>query len=260
MNIGLTLSGGGIRGVAHIGVIKALEEYGVSPTHISGTSSGAVIGALYAGGYSWQKILTFFKDIPIFHIKRYAYNKPGFIDTTKFYEDFKEFFPEDDFGVLKKHLFITATNVLDGSLKVFHEGRLIKPILASASFPGVFTPMEIDNNYYIDGGLLNDFPTDLLQEDCDKIIGVYVNPLKKIKIEYLKHSYQVVNRAYQIGMIREALSKFKDCDLLIVPNRLVDFGTFSMSHIDTIFNIGYNAGVIALKKQKSFVEQYQLFS
>ena len=60
MNTGLVLSGGGIRGVAHIGVIKALEEYGISPTHISGTSAGAIVGALYAGGIKWPDILEFF--------------------------------------------------------------------------------------------------------------------------------------------------------------------------------------------------------
>ncbi|WP_340158916.1 patatin-like phospholipase family protein, partial [uncultured Maribacter sp.] len=76
MNTGLVLSGGGIRGVAHIGTIKALEEHNIFPTHISGTSAGAIVGALYAGGIQWQEILDFFKAIPIFHINRFARRKP----------------------------------------------------------------------------------------------------------------------------------------------------------------------------------------
>jgi NTE family protein len=81
MKIGLVLSGGGMRGVAHIGAIKALEEKGIFPTYIAGTSAGAVVGALYAYGYKWEDMLTFFKGIQIFDIKKYAINKPGFLDT-----------------------------------------------------------------------------------------------------------------------------------------------------------------------------------
>jgi NTE family protein len=87
MNIGLVLSGGGVRGVAHIGVIKALIDYSIFPTHIAGTSAGAIVGALYANGNTWQEILEFFKTVPIFRINKFAMNKPGFIDTPVNYGD-----------------------------------------------------------------------------------------------------------------------------------------------------------------------------
>ena len=89
MKIGLVLSGGGARGAAHIGVLKALEEHGISPSHISGTSVGAIVGALYAANVHWSEILNFFKTTSIFHTKRFAFNKPGFLDTEKFYDDLK---------------------------------------------------------------------------------------------------------------------------------------------------------------------------
>ena len=117
INTGLVLSGGGIRGVAHIGVIKALEEHGIYATHISGTSAGAIVGALYAGGVKWEDILEFFKVIPIFHANRFARKKPGFLDTEKFYDEFKKFFPQDSFESLPKELFITATDIIKGELK-----------------------------------------------------------------------------------------------------------------------------------------------
>ena len=217
MNTGLVLSGGGARGAAHIGAIKALEEFGISPTHVSGTSAGAIVGALYAAGVNWPEILNFFKTISIFQTTRYARNKPGFINSEKFYDDLKVFFPKDSFDALEKALFITAANVIDGSLKVFSKGQLIKPIIASASFPGVFTPTEINGKFYIDGGTINNFPVEPLKKDCDKIIGVYVNPLKKISIKDLKHSYSVVERAYKIKVASESMSKFSDCDLVINP-------------------------------------------
>ena len=239
MNIGLVLSGGGARGAAHIGVIKALEEYGISPTHIAGTSAGAIVGALYAAGVSWSEILNFFKTISIFQTNRYALHKPGFINSENFYDDLKVYFPKDNFDVLKIPLFITAANVIDGTLKIFSKGQLIKPIIASASFPGVFTPTEINGSFYIDGGTLNNFPVEPLKKDCDKIIGVYVNPLKKISIKDLKHSYKVVERAFKIKSASESLLKFPDCDLVIYPEDLINYGTFGMSNIDAIFDLGY---------------------
>ncbi|MGB5499555.1 MAG: patatin-like phospholipase family protein, partial [Maribacter sp.] len=113
MNIGLALSGGGVRGVAHIGVIKALEEHAIFPTQIAGTSAGAIVGALYANGNTWQEILDFFKTVPIFRIDKFARNKPGFIDTEKLYDSFKNLLKDDDFSTLKLPLHITATNILD---------------------------------------------------------------------------------------------------------------------------------------------------
>ncbi|GHC62126.1 patatin-like phospholipase family protein [Ulvibacter litoralis] len=251
MKTGLVLSGGGVRGVAHIGVIKALEEKNISITHIAGTSAGAIVGALYAGGLSWEEMLTFFKTVPIFHYKRFARNKPGFIDTNKFYKDFFPLFQEDDFKALKRKLFIPATNLAKGTEKIFHEGELIKPVLASAAFPGIFTPVVIDKTPYVDGGVLNNLPIEPLQNICDTIIGVYVNPLIDIEPAKLKHSYQIANRAYHISFGSQCVSKFKDVDVLIAPEKLTKFGMFSLKNIDAIFEIGYEAAIQRLENQEA---------
>ena len=252
--IGLVLSGGGARGAAHIGALKAFEEYGVTPSYVSGTSVGAIVGALYAAGVSWVEILEFFKTTSIFHTKRFAFNKPGFIDTDKFYDDLKVFFPRDNFDSLKKPLFITATNILNGSLKIFSKGQLIKPIIASASFPGVFTPTEINGKYYIDGGILNNFPVEPLKKYCDKIIGIYINSLKKISISDLKHSYTVADRALKIRAAYDSVSKFPQCDLIISPEELGSYSIFGMNNTDTIFELGYVATIKALEENKTFFE------
>ncbi|MGO3181679.1 MAG: patatin-like phospholipase family protein [Aequorivita sp.] len=252
-SIGLVLSGGGARGAAHIGVLKAFEEHNISPTHISGTSVGAIVGSLYAAGVHWSEILSFFKDTSIFHTKRYAFNKPGFLDTEKFYDDLKVFFPRDNFDALEKSLFITATNVIDGNLKIFSKGQLIKPIIASASFPGVFTPTEINGSYYVDGGILNNFPVEPLKGKCDKIIGVFINSLKKVSIKDLKHSYSVADRALKIRAASESLSKFTDCNFVILPKDIGDYGIFGMSNIDAIFELGYSATIKALEENESLL-------
>ncbi len=239
MNIGLVLSGGGVRGIAHIGVIKALEEYGIIPTHIAGTSSGAVVGALYANGYTCDEMLGFFKDLHIFRMRRYAIRKPGFIDSEKFYKEFKRYFPLDDFDLLDKKLFVTATNIQNGKLEIFHQGPLVRALLASSSFPGVFSPIIIENSYNVDGGVLNNFPVDVIKGYCDKIIGVHVNPIEDKTRESLRHSYNVMEQGFTIKTANESFPKFQDCDLLILPRKLSNIGMFSFKHIDNVFDFGY---------------------
>ncbi len=251
MNTGLVLSGGGARGIAHIGAIKALEEHDVHCTHIAGTSAGAIVGALYASGRTWEEILEFFKSVELFSISNYAWNKPGFVDTDKFYDQFAAYLEEDSFEELDKPLFITATDILKGTLKVFSSGELIRPVLASAAFPGLFAPVKIGNGYYIDGGVLNNFPADLLTERCETIYGVYVNPFEDVKIQDLRHSINILERALKIRSANDSISKFNKCKLVICPRGLQDYNTFSMKDIDRIFKMGYEAAWEALETAAS---------
>ena len=246
MNIGLVLSGGGMRGAAHIGVIRALEESQISPTHIAGSSAGAIVGSLYAYGYNSDEILTFFKEVQLLSITKYAINKPGFIDAEKFYDDFKVYLKDDNFSFLKKKLFITATNILNGKLKIFDKGELIKPVLASAAFPGLFAPVKIKSSYYIDGGALNNFPLEAIKQKCDRFMGVYVDGFDVLKIDELKHSHNVVERVFNIKSVLENQHKFTECDIMIAPSELNKFGTFDRKNIDEIVEIGYKAAKIAL--------------
>jgi len=253
MNIGLVLSGGGVKGVAHIGVIKALEENNIYPTHISGSSAGAIFGAFYAAGYSPEEMLTFFKTIPLFNLNRYAFRKPGFIDTDKFHDDFKKYFPLDNFNSLQKKLFITTVDMLNGHIKVFDKGELIRPFLASAAFPGIFSPVTIDKGVYADGGILDNFPVAPLKQICDQIIGVYISPIAVIKPEKLKHSLNVLDRAIKINFSNGSRLKFSACDLVIHPDSLSKYGLFDKNGIDEIFTIGYQEALKSIEKYKNSI-------
>lgn len=257
MGTGLVLSGGGFRGVAHIGAIKALEENQIYPSHISGSSAGAIVGAFYASGYNPEEILDFFKTIPIFHPSRYAFKKAGFIDTDTYLSDFKKYFPIDNFEALEKKLFITTVDLTHGNVKVFDRGELIKPFLASAAFPGIFSPVIIDNCLYADGGILDNFPIDPLKGICDKIIGVYVDPILKIETGTIKHSYEVLQRAIKINFFKDSSKKFEDCDLLIYPYKLNEFNLFDKNNIDEIYQIGYNVAQENIKKNNLFLRLNQ---
>lgn len=244
--LGLVLSGGGVRGVAHIGVIKALLEHDLKPTVVSGSSAGAVVGALYCNGYSPDEMLGFFKKTSLFNVNKFAFSKPGFIDTDKFYSDFKKYFSHDDFLRLQKRLFVTTVDMCQGELKVFETGPLIKPLLASSAFPGLFSPVEINHSLYADGGILDNFPTAPLTGICKSLIGVYASPLNKIGLNELKYSINVLERAIRINYSKRSHSKFNHCELLINPLRLVDYGLLDVGKLDEIFEIGYESACQAL--------------
>ncbi|MEX0361030.1 MAG: patatin-like phospholipase family protein [Allomuricauda sp.] len=118
-SVGLVLSGGGIRGMAHIGLLKAMEEKGVQAQLVAGSSVGALVGALYANGNSIEEMLQFFKETPLFKYDFFAINKPGFIDTERYFKIFKGYFPEDSFEALRIPLFVVATDLLKGEERVF---------------------------------------------------------------------------------------------------------------------------------------------
>ncbi len=242
------MSGGGVRGIAHIGAIKALIEHGIEPEIVSGSSAGAVVGALYCSGYSPEDMREFFRIAPLFHINRFAFSKPGFIDTDKFYPDFKKYFEIDDFSALQKQLFVTTVDICDGVLKVFNDGELIRPLLASCAFPGLFTPVTIDKSVYADGGILDNFPTAPVKDICSLLVGVYASPLSKIDANGLRYSVNVLERAIRINYSKRSHAKFSDCELMINPLKLVNYGLLDVGKMDEIYEIGYQSATEALLK------------
>lgn len=169
----------------------------------------------------------------------------------KLYDHLKSYLPKDSFESLGIPLYVTATNLLDGTLKVFHQGELIKPVLASVAIPGLFAPVSFQNGYYVDGGTLNNFPVDLIKKYCNQIIGVYVNPFKKVRIDDLRHAHNVLERAYHIMVANETVLKFEDCDILIRPEGMADFSMFSLKNMDTLFELGYAATMQTLKNDSA---------
>ena len=132
-------------------------------------------------------------------------------------------------------------------MEVFSKGELIRPILASAAFPGIFAPVKIRDSYFVDGGALNNFPVEQLKSKCDFIIGIYVNGFDAISIRDLKYSYNVLERTFKLKSIKEDLAKFTDCDLVIYPKTVSKYSTFDKKNIEAIFDLGYNVAKEVLK-------------
>ena len=238
--IGLVLSGGGVRALAHIGFIKVLIENNIIPTRVTGTSAGALVAALYAAGYSPDEMLVFFKQTPLLKLSLYARNKPGIMDSDKYALFFKKFFPENSFESLKYPLTVTATDLIHGKLDYFNKGELIKPLIASSALPPIFSPIEINGNLYSDGGVLNNFPIEPLEEKSDVIMGSFVNPLTPIKKSEINTSIKLLYRVYHIGLDGNNMKKFKKCAYVFLPPNMKNVGVLDSKAIDKAYEMGYH--------------------
>lgn len=257
-SIGLVLSGGGSKGIAHAGVLQFLDEQKIAPTHLAGSSAGSIVGALYGYGLTPKEILQFFQSIYFFHWKHFTFSKAGFIDSYSFKKYFTDIFGEDTLADLKIPMEITATDMVNGQLKIFDKTtKIVDAILASSAFPGVMSPYIIDNYYYSDGGILNHFPTDLLYQKCTTLIGVYVSPIQKIESKDLKSIKAVTSRAFDLLSANQMSQKFSLCNWVIEPEALSNFSTFetSKTKMKAIFNIGYEAAKNSFEEFQNTVKK-----
>lgn len=250
--IGLVLSGGGTKGMGHIGVLKAMEELGVNADIIAGTSAGAIIGALYASGVSSDEMFNYMSKLSLFNFKNYAWSKPGFIDGLKFQKDLLGLLRYSTFEELHKPLFIITTDLLNARQKIFSTGDLVQPIMGSSAFPGLFSPVEFEGTYYVDGGILNNFPTEVIRSKCQHMIGVHVQSISKIEKKKIGNTIGVMQRIYAIMTRADATTKYNECDVLIAPKEMMQYNTFELKKFKEMYDIGYEHG----KKQlESYFEK-----
>lgn len=237
MTIGLALSGGGARGFAHLGVLKALEEFGVIINKVSGTSAGSIVGAFYAAGYKPEEIYTIISNTGIFKSVRPAWSWTGFLSLDGFRDVLKKYLPENSFEALRLPLTIAATEIRLGKVVYFSEGELITPIIASSSIPALFNPVAFNNQVFIDGGIMDNFPVRPLVGNCDFIIGVHTNPIShKLDIKNVK---EVTERSLLMAInVNSSVSK-TFCNVMIEPPELGNYSTLDLGKAKEIFEIGY---------------------
>ncbi|MBU2948230.1 patatin-like phospholipase family protein [Zobellia uliginosa] len=238
-SIGLVLSGGGVRGMAHIGVIQAMNEFGLSADVIGGSSVGALVGALYANGNSVVDMMAFFKETPLFKYNFLTIVKPGFIDTDRYFDVFRAYFPDNSFEALHKKLHIVATNLQKGDLKYFSQGELIRPLLASAALPPVFSPVELEGHLYADGGIMNNFPLEPVVGKAEYIIGSNVSVVGELNKNALKNSLQLTGRVTGLMIYAINRTKLEACDLLMEFKELENIGVLDRKGIEKAYLVGY---------------------
>lgn len=237
MKIGLVLSGGGARGIAHLGVLKFLEEKNITISHISGTSAGAIVGAFYAAGYESGRIAEIIKTVNFFSLMRPAFSATGFFKSEKISAIYSKHLPQS-FEELKTPLWVSAIDVEKGKTTFFQQGDLYKPILASCCLPMFFEPIKINNNLYMDGGILNNLPVEPLIPLCDKIIGVNVNSTD----DHFKpkNMTKITQRCIELAISCNVELRKKYCDLYIEPSRLKTCSMYNLTIIDDLIRYGYD--------------------
>ena len=288
--IGLVLSGGGAKGFAHIGVLKVIEEAGIKIDYIGGTSMGAVIGGLYASGYNATQIDSIFHKINFdellndyiprsaksFYEKRndesYALSLP--------FSNFKVGIPQalskglynfnllsrltrhvrqvNDFNQLPTPFLCIGTNIETGQQVLLNKGNLAQAMLASAAFPTLFTPIEIDGQLLIDGGVANNFPVDEVKNlGADLIIGVDVQDGLWDKNQ-LKNATKILVQITNLHSIEQMKNKIKGTDIYITPD-IKNFGVLSFDRGREIIQRGEEAAFAVYEKIKTLSTDQNYF-
>ena len=219
---GLALGGGAALGAAHVGVLKAIEEYDIQINAISGTSVGAMIAAMYAFGMKPDEIEERVTDLQWLDVSTLSLSRMGLLSNDELGELFLDTFGEVDIKDAEIPLTIVATDLTNGEKVVFREGDLAAAVKASTCIPGIFIPVEMDGRMLADGGLVENVPVDSLKETeelsgrkLDRIVAVDINALRL----YQKPDdiIEVVLNALDIAI--ETLSKATEdqVDILIRP-------------------------------------------
>ncbi len=239
MKIGLALSGGGSRGFVHTGVLQALEEAQIKADVISGTSAGSIVGSLYAAEYPAHEIFDILNEGSWYHFLSFSISIRGLIKHNYLHNKVQQYLPHDSFNELKKELYIAATNLNTGKVKYFSKGSLADIIVASSSIPLVFEPKKIEDSYYVDGGLVCNFPVKPLVDKCDFIIGVNLVPQVQINQNRMKTVKGVAARVYDLSVLNNIIPHRELCDILIEPEDIQSFSRFKFKGFEAMRDIGY---------------------
>ncbi len=272
--IGLSLAGGGAKGFSHVGVLKVLDSLGVKVDYIAGTSMGAIVGGLYASGYSGKDIekivmdtdfyslimdpkatrqeTTFFnksvdKYLLTIPFKNGKISLPSSISTGQknvylLKELFKNVSNIDDFSKLPIPFMCVATNLESGNMQIFEKGDLVQSIMASSAFPSLMDPVKIGDSIYIDGAMTVNYPSKPLKDKgIDIVIGVDLNQ-DLSKREDLGNIISILNQVIDFGIKKDTRRQYKYTDINIKPN-LEGMTATSYDEKKKILDSGYTEGL-----------------
>jgi NTE family protein len=248
-NLGIVFSGGGALGLAHIGAIKALEEYDLEPCYVAGSSMGAIIGVMYAAGYTSDEIMKIVEDRRLYkvgHLMSWqsAYWNQGMSTQKTLYKELREFVPHNSFDSLERRFMVCVTNVETGEPVYRHTGDNLKEfVAASASIPAVFEPIVIDSVRYVDGGVTDNLPVKALRAQLGlpllKVIAIDVLPF--IENYEAKNSLDMAKWGLRLFQYKNAEPNRATADYLIDCWALKEYHEFDFKRYKEIYQYGYDA-------------------
>lgn len=236
--LGLALSGGSIKGFAHLGVLKCMEELGLRPDVIAGTSAGALMGAFYADGYSPEEIFEIFSEQGFMGMTSFRPLDGGVFDTSKFVRFIKGKLRAKRLEDLPVPMRIVATDLDRGAQHVFTRGSLAEIVTASCSIPVLFNPMQIEGTTYVDGGLFRNFPASVIRHECGYLIGMNLGPWQD-SADYPKTIMGIAERSWEFVFRQNTLHDRGLCDVLLESSEVTQYGMFEVSSAAEIMSLGY---------------------
>lgn len=236
--IGYALSGGFIKGFAHLGVMQALLEHGIRPDIISGVSAGALAGVFYADGNEPYKVLEFFSGHKFQDLTKLVIPKKGLFELSEFKDFLNTNLKANRLEDLQVPMIITATDLDHGRMVHFHKGEIAERVAASCCMPVMFSPVKIDGTYYVDGGLMMNLPVSTIRRICDKIVAINVSPI--IAEDYKQNILSIAMRSFHFMFRANTFPEREKCDLLIEPYNLYGYSNTELKKAEEIFDQGYN--------------------
>lgn len=252
LKIGLALGSGASRGLAHIGVIEVLESHGIIPDIVSGSSIGAVIGALYCSGFDFKYASHLCKGLNKKTYIDVTVPRIGFVKGDKINAILKLLTRDKDFKDLSKKLLVVATDIKNKKLVVFDEGKVYEAVRASISIPGVFVPVFKDDMILVDGGVLERVPAKILKDyDVDYIIGVDVG--FNLKTSSCKSIFHVLYESIDL-MEKELFEAKKQEANKLIRVDIEDVDPIGFEHVDETIEKGR---VAALRLIEEIIEDLE---
>jgi len=242
---GLVLSGGGTRGFAHLGIIAALHEKGIQPDVISGTSAGALAGAFMAAGKKPHDVLEIFKQGSFFKYTKLQIPRDGLMKLDGLKELISKEIPARNIEELETPLFIAVSNLNSGEVEYRSSGPLGETVLASASIPILFAPVDMNGCRFVDGGLLDNIPIEPLKRNCNQIIVSNISPINpKQKINNL---IEIAIRSFYMSVNANLKQVRKYATVYIEPEGIDSYEILSRTHADELFELGYKTAIKLLE-------------
>ncbi|MCG8476145.1 MAG: patatin-like phospholipase family protein [Cytophagales bacterium] len=260
---GLSLSGGGAKGMVQLGILQYFDEHKVQFDVVSGTSIGSIIGAFYCAGIRPYHIYEFFLETSLFDYKLIGFNKAGLINSQRLAPVLEEALPVKTFEELQRPLRAVACDLKSGKPHIFREGPLVLPLLASSAFPGVFSPVPYQDMLLSDGGILNNFPANIIRGECRHLTGIHLKPINRIESdEAFSNMLDVMIRAYELLISAGARRNAKLCDLMLSPQELAGARTFNVKNeeLESLYELGYQFACRYFEKSPEELEELKKLS
>lgn len=240
--LGVALAGGGARGFAHVGALRALNELGLKPDIIAGVSAGSVAAVYYSAGlltadnYT-DPLLQLFDATKFTDLAKLQIPKEALLNLDRFRKHIEKIVPYKNLEDLPIKTVIGATDLDEGTKKAFDSGPIAPRVVASCSIPIVFAPVTIDGHRYIDGGVLHNLPAWAIRHQCETLIGINCSP--SYKGNPPRNIIEIAQRSYALMSKNNVVSDLELCDYVVNLSEIATHQAFDLNQLSMLIESGY---------------------